>query len=341
MPTQRGVRSVPLPPLRVRPAGPERPFPRRGSAVRRCRQPSGGAAPSPPREESPPPDHSSSSCWKGKYEAEPSPRCAETSGDAAAAVRASSGTERRRPSRSPAGSAACGAGALRSGGGGGGPGGCPCPPARQPPAPQRRAVGCPRRRWGAGGAAGVAAAGAQERARSAANRGDVRAVRQPGAVPVPSPAAARWVRCRRGSGAPKAAGVRGGPGAALGAQRDAGGCALPWCPRALGPACPGRRMGSGQPPLALPDPRVSGTPAQHAWERRRRKRLGLLGWSSWDSLDGVVGPGTSHKVSLLISGKSWRCRTPARLAETPCGARVLPLIGKRFLAWRCYLGRLR
>lgn len=128
-PTRRNILSGPLPPPRIRAAGPERPFPRPGSAVRRCRRPTGGAAPSPPREESPPPDHSSSSCWKGKYEAEPSLRCTETSGDAAAASWGSSGSERGRPSRSPAGSAACGAGALRSGGGGG-PGGFPVPPAR-------------------------------------------------------------------------------------------------------------------------------------------------------------------------------------------------------------------
>lgn len=111
--------------------------------------PAAGPPPSPPREESPPPDPSSSSCWKGKYEAEPPLRSAETAGDAAAGerARASSGTE-RRPSRSPAGGAACAAGALRSGSGGGPrprrvPGG---PRPRQPPAPQRRAVGCPRRR---------------------------------------------------------------------------------------------------------------------------------------------------------------------------------------------------
>lgn len=74
-------------------------------------------------------------------------------------------------------------------------------------------------------------------------------------------------------------------------------------------------MGSGQTALALPDPRVSDTPAQHAWERQppawvkpRRKRpapqcVSADCVAAWDCLDGAVGPGTSHKVSLLTSGE--------------------------------------
>lgn len=318
----------PSPPPRSRPADPERPFPRRGSAVRRCRQPRAGAAPSPPREESPPPGHSSSSCWKGKYEAEPSARCAERSSEAAAAARASSGTERRRPSRSAAGPAACGPGALRSGG----PGGCPCPRPRQPPAPVAAPAAVRSGRRGSGSGQGALRAAEM----SAPFGGLLRYL---------FPALLLHGECGTARLPLKAAGVRGSPKNLSGGGGGARWVRSPSWPRALGPGWPGQvwqRMGSGQPPLALPEPRVSGTGLNHAESAPLpsvcHRRIVLQPGTAWMQLL-VRAPHTKFLYSP--PGESWRCRTPARLAETPYGAGAPPLPGKSYLPWRYYLRSLR
>lgn len=111
--------------------------------------------------ESPPPDPSSSR-WKEKYEAEPPPGFVDTGEEAASGARAQKrGTGSRRR------------------------GGVPrprCRPASRPP---------PSAGHGLPGAALSAARPAVRGRGPGTERGDVRPVRQPDAVPVPGPAAAR------------------------------------------------------------------------------------------------------------------------------------------------------
>lgn len=111
--------------------------------------------------ESPPPDPSSSR-WKGKYEAEPPPRFVDTGEDAASGARSQErGTGSRRR---------------------GGVSRPPCRPASRPP---------PSAGHGLPGPALSAARPAVRAGGPGTERGDVRPVRQPDAVPVPGPAAAR------------------------------------------------------------------------------------------------------------------------------------------------------